>query len=167
MKFLGQMGGADVITRARSRVAKGTHYQLGAGGRDPSNDSPGAKCDCSGFVAWSLGIDRFLPNDGIPHLSGRDWFETTSIYDDARSPFGFVAEVPWTSARPGDVLVWPDRGRSQGHIGLVASVDHTGPTSVVHCSTGNDRRTQDAVAETPADIFRRNGALVGRVAWVS
>lgn len=167
-KSLGPLTGERVVERARSLVGKKTVYRLGAGGRDPRAPTAGVKCDCSGMAAWALGVDRYLPNGAIPHLPGGDYLETTNIYRDARSPYGFVAEVPWTQARPGDLVAWPDAGpKRQGHVGVVATVDETGARTVVHCSAGNYRTRGDAVAETTADIFKAHGAVVARVAWVS
>lgn len=170
-KPLGMLTRQQVVERARSACGKGIHYKLGAGGRDPHRPLPAADglCDCSGFVAWCLGIDRFIPNALLPHLpDGGDWFETTAVYRDARSPFGFVDEVPWRAAQIGDLVVWPDRGRKQGHIGIVTMVSTAGegPVLVVHCSVGNDRKG-DAIAETSSDIFFNNGAIGARVRWVT
>lgn len=168
MHTLGPLTRNAVVARARAACGRGTVYSLGQGGRDPGAQGPGDRCDCSGFAAWCVGIDRFLANDHIPYLGpGEAWFETTTLYRDARSPYGFVAEVPWVAALPGDLLVYPDRNGHQGHIGLVATVDHAGPASVVHCSLGNFHHTNDAIRETPAELFRAAGAIVARVAWIS
>lgn len=174
-KSLGPMKRDDVVWRARSVMGSSTRYVLSKGGRDPRASHPGELidgrfcCDCSGHAAWTAGVDRFLPNGGIPHLEGRPWFETSNLYADARSPFGFVAEVPWTAALPGDLLVWPDRRnpKREGHVGVVVEVDHTGPVSVVHCSATNFKRFGDAIRETGVEVFRSAGAIVARLAWVS
>lgn len=168
------MKGAEVVRRARSAIGKGTRYVLGAGGRDPLHPLPGGDggtCDCSGFVAWCYGIDRFLPGSRnkrspIPYYGKGEWFETSNIVADAKSPFGFVEEVEYDFAVLGDMLVWADRGGKQGHVGIIASLDHDGPKTVIHCSKGNFTRTGDAIRETTPTVFLSNKAIVARVAWV-
>lgn len=173
-RALGPLTGAQVVARARGAIGKGTRYRLGAGGRDPLAPEPGRRgvgwlyCDCSGFAAWCVGVDRYLPNAAIPTLPNGQWFETSALVRDARSPFGFVVEVPWAEAHPGDLLVWPDNGAVQGHVGIVAEVGTAGPDTVVHCSSGNTQNgTKDAIAETDVALFVRHKALVARVAWVA
>lgn len=153
-----------IVARARAAIARGTVYKLGAGGR-LKNPGVGAELDCSGFVAVALGVDRYL-EPWLPHYEGGDWLETSALVRDAQSPWGFVAAVPWTEARPGDLLVWGDRGKGQGHVGIVATSGPVGPLTVVHCSNGNFKKTGDAIRETDSGIFARNGAIVARVAWV-
>lgn len=166
-KSLGPLTAAQVVARARSAAGSGTSYRLGAGGRNPRASHPavGGACDCSGFVAWCLGVDRYLPNGVIPHMPGGEWFETTSLFLDARSTTGYVSEVPWREAREGDLLVYPDRGKRQGHVGVVTEADDTGPVLVAHCSAGN-ARSGDAIAETGPGVFVAGGAVAARVAWV-
>ena len=167
LRHLGHLTHDRVIDRARSVVGTPCVYALREGGRDPFAAHPGAKCDCSGFVAWCYGVDRFLDNAGVPHLDGRPWFETTTIAADAISPFGFVAEIDWTNALPGDLLVWGDRNGKQGHIGIVSVVGDDGPSRVIHCSSGNFKLRGKAILDTDVAIFKRNRAIAARVAWVS
>lgn len=168
---LGPLTRAQVLARARSAIGRQTVYQLGAGGRDPNTAHPGdlvaghLECDCTGMGAWAFGVRRFVESWN-PLYEGGDWFESRTLERDARSPWGFIAEVPWLQARPGDVLVWGDRPGSQGHFGIVATVDVRGPLSVIHCSSGNFRGTGDAIQETPPDLFRKKAALAGVIAWV-
>lgn len=162
---LGHLERDQVVARARSAVGHNTAYQLGAGGRHPLAGSPGNPCDCSGFVAWCLGIDRYLPNDGLPLYDNGGWFETSAIVRDAKSPFGFVVEVDWSAVVPSDMLVYGDAGKHQGHIGVVSEVGD-GAVKVVHCSHGNWSLRGDAVQETNAGIFIVSHAIVARVAWV-
>lgn len=171
-KSLGPLTGARVVERARSAVGAGTRYGLGMGGRNPFARHPSVLvrgvrvCDCSGFAAWCVGVDRYLPNAVVPHLPGGEWFETTNLWRDARSPFGFVREVPWIDARAGDLLVYPDRGARQGHVGVVVAVD-SGPLEVLHCSRKNQSQTGDAIASTGPRVFVAGGAVVARVQWVA
>lgn len=169
-KALGPMKRGDVVARAAFAIGRQTAYKLGAGGRDPRAAHPAVdgRCDCSGFAAWCLGIDRYLPNDLMEALPVFEkWFETGQLYADARSPWGIVTEVPWLSALPGDVLLRGDEGKRQGHIGVVTACDHTGPIRVVHCSSGNWRTEGDAIQETGVELFVRNRALAARVRWVA
>lgn len=149
------------IERARSAIGKGTKYVLGKGGR-PKDWGIGSECDCTGFVAWWLGLDRYLPKN-FPGYPGGEWLETTAVYRDAMSNWGFVDAIQWDQAVPGDIVVWGDRGGHQGHIGIVATVDATGPKTVIHCSSGNYKTTKDAIRETGAALFLRNGAVVAQV----
>lgn len=69
------------VLEARRWVGGGV-YKLGAGGRNPDDGTPfdrDGRCDCSGFVAHCLGIDRKQP-DG--------WVNTTAIVLDAQHPGG-------------------------------------------------------------------------------
>lgn len=168
-KALGPLTREELVARARSAVGRGTEYVLGQGGRDPRLPRPEARLDCSGFAAWVAGVDRYLPNGALPHLPGGEWFECTTLYNDARSPLGFVLEVPWVQALAGDLLVYPDAkapSKRQGHVGVVVEVGPRGPLSVVHCSSTNWKRTGDAIRETDAEVFRAGAAVVARLAWV-
>ncbi len=55
---------ADVLKRAKAHRNAGVTYRLGAGGMNPDAPHPydtikGKRyCDCSGFVAYTLGISR-------------------------------------------------------------------------------------------------------------
>lgn len=160
-----------VVARARKAVGLVTTYRLGSGGRDPLAESPADPltdaCDCSGFVAWALGVDRYLPNATVPHMQGKVWFETTAVYEDAMQPnFGFAARAEWEQALPGDVLVWPDHNMRQGHIGIVSEVGPAGPSKVIHCSVGNWNDYHDAIMETSPDVFRAHAAIVAKISWV-
>ena len=154
----------EVLARSRAAIGRGTTYKLGAGGR-LSNPGVGTELDCSGFVAVVLGVDRYLEK-WLPHYEGGDWLETTTLVRDALSSWGFVSAVPWPDAKPGDLLVWGDRGKGQGHVGVVATCGPDGPKTVVHCSSGNFKQTGDAIRETGAGMFLRNGAIAARVAWI-
>lgn len=170
MKCLGELTRDQVVLRAHSAIGHATPYKLGAGGRDPFSKLPGNgtdfACDCSGFVAWAFGVDRYLPNGEIPHLLGGDWLETSNVYRDALSPYGFAAIIPWSDARPADVLVYPDREGRQGHIGVISKINGFGADRVIHCSLGNWNEYHDAIRETDAVGFQRHGAITARIAWV-
>lgn len=61
------------LARAKSALGHGTRYVLGKGGRTPV-DPMERESDCSGFVAWAIGIPRELPPG-----SGR-WLQTTTYW---------------------------------------------------------------------------------------
>ena len=117
-------------------------------------------CDCSGFAAWALGLDRFQPDTAIR------WVETSRMILDSRGDRPeLFAEVEYPEL--GAVAVYGDRGGRQGHVGIVVEVpaewDVEHPqhelVRVVHCSTGNQRRTGAAIAETDATLWRRRGGV--------
>lgn len=180
-RSMGMLTLDQVVARARSAVGHKIVYELGKGGRDPFAALPGQPrtCDCSGFVAWALGVDRFLENAGVPHIEGKEWMETTNLVDDARRRgLGYADEVRWQDALPGHILVWPDRVigqdpttkkdiKRQGHVGIIGSLGQLGPHTVIHCSSTNWREYGDAIRETSVDVFLRNRAIVARVAWAA
>jgi hypothetical protein len=136
------------------------------GGYDPKKILPSTvQCDCSGFVAWCLGVSRKLVgNPYYANLNG-GWFETSAVYRDARSPLGMVEEV--SIPKPGDIIVWPDRPPNQGHIGIISRVNEAGhPTTVIHCSKGNQKEYGDAIQENDSLLFFNHGAICAKVAWV-
>ena len=150
---------ADTVDRARSAVGHGCDYHLGAGGMRPNEPHPWDKregriaCDCSGFAMWAWGLSRFQKPV---------WFDTSRIVAEARYGKGlFEALATWADLKPGDGLVWGDRHGKQGHVGVVVSVD---PVRVIHCSRGNWLKSEpkDAIQETDASVFEKNGALAVR-----
>lgn len=155
-----------ILDRARQACAIPTKYVLGKGGMKPTREVPGnseGQCDCSGFVSWCLGISRQTTNPFYRQLNG-GWIETTAVAADALKPGGVFVKVEQPA--PGDIIVWGDRrvnGRhTQGHIGVISAVEDGRATRVIHCSSGNFRRTGQAVQETSADVFHRNGAICAR-----
>lgn len=180
------MTSTEVVARARGCVGAQIEYRLGYGGRDPSANSPGTgsppACDCSGFAAWCLGIDRFLPNNvhllagpASDHFTG--WFETTEIYLQSCRHDGYMWGLRLAEVAPGDLLVWPDSHRVDrvhlGHVGVVVEVTENPPAGpgalrVVHCSVGNDRASggASAIAETDGTLFMLSGARPVRAVWV-
>lgn len=133
------------VRRARAMLGRG-NYGLGSGGRDPRAPDPFGTyqasagedparahrrllrgrvwIDCSGFVAWCLGISR--------KLAGGAWFYTDRIVADARRQLAFDDlgyRVPVDQVRPGDVVAYGSIDRDHdgkrdkiGHTGLVVAV---------------------------------------------
>lgn len=159
---------AEVLQRALGCVGKGARYALGKGGMHAAAPAPFSQemeCDCSGFVAWCLGVSRHTDHPWYQRFNG-GWLETTAIVRDAATPFGMFDLVPWVDAKLGHLLVYGDRDGSQGHVGVVSGVDSNGPNRVVHCSRGNFKAGGDAVAETGIGVFHLHGAIVVRCALV-
>ena len=147
----------DIVRRARSVCREGK-YQLGLGGRDPNAQTPfqSGFSDCSGFVAWCIGLDRYQPE----RIDG-GWIETTAVAHDAAFTQRMFEMVK--RAEPGDIIVYPDRDGRQGHVGIVSEAAENGSASqVIHCSMGNYRTLGVAVAETGPDVFTHHGAIVVR-----
>lgn len=147
-----------VIARAEVSVGKGIRYKLGKGGMNPGSPLPSSAnfCDCSGFVAWCFFMSRKTNQAFYVNQNG-GWIETSAVWKDIGSSVGIFE--PLERPKRGAVVVFPDSGQRQGHIGLV-----TGPNTVIHCSMGNDRRTGDAIQETDMSVFGSNsrfGWLVG------
>ncbi|MBL8340186.1 MAG: CHAP domain-containing protein [Rubrivivax sp.] len=121
------------------------------------DDLPRRACDCSGFVAWALGVARQQP------LAGSEWMNTDSIHADATRGHSQFEVV--TVAQPGDFLVYPSPGKPKpGHIGIVSEVDAAGrPLKVIHCAPDNFRIVQPdgrrtAIAATDLAIFEASPA---------
>jgi hypothetical protein len=150
---------AAVLARAHAAVAQGIRYKLGQGGMNPGSSTPGhdGQCDCSGFVAWCLGMSRKTPDQFYVHFNG-GWIETTGVWTDIEQSVGIFEE---SIKRPGAVVVYPDAHGHEGHIGIIVDAN-----SVVHCSHGNDTHFGNAIQITPLTVFNNNpktrfGWLVG------
>jgi cell wall-associated NlpC family hydrolase len=164
--------GEEVVARARSQIGLRTIYALGAGGRRPADArcTQGGKCDCSGFAAWCIGVDRFTQDPWYRTVNG-GWLETSAIFRDLATPLGIVDAWEWAKAQPGMLLVWGDRKDGagkvhQGHIGVVSRVDGGGPTHVIHCSQGNFYGVGDAIQETSVLLFIQHEARLAKVGWI-
>lgn len=149
--------GVDPVARALSVVGQGV-YELGRGGRRPLWPTPFdalRRCDCSGFVAWCWGLDRYQPG-----RIGGGWVSTTGLYRDARGERRLVVEVPIANARPGDVLVYPSAYRDGhrvrvGHCALVVAR----AASVARCA---DLEVAECQASSAPAVRRRSGVLWDR-----
>ena len=137
----------QTLQRANSVLGKNIVYKLGKGGFDPSKPMT-PSCDCSGFIAWAVGIPRELPP------GSNKWLSTDSYWAGGKPvKSGLFTQLPVGQAEPGDLLVYPDSNGHQGHIGIVTQVDHATPTYVIHCSLGNYNNYHDAVRITGPGVF--------------
>ena len=150
-----------VIARAQSAVGQGIRYKLGMGGMKPGNPTPaaGGQCDCSGFVAWCLGMSRLTKDAFYVHFIG-GWIETTAVWTDIGNSVGIFDQLD--APKRGAVVVFPDALGHQGHIGIIS-----GPGRVIHCSKGNDTHFGDAIQETEMDVFNRPDARYGWLVGLS
>jgi hypothetical protein len=148
-----------VLARANAAVSQGVRYKLGKGGMNPGSPTPASdgECDCSGFVAWCLGMSRQTSDLFYVHFNG-GWIETTGVWTDCGASTGIFDP---TTRRAGAVVVYPDANGHEGHIGVLVDANH-----VVHCSKGNDTQFGNAIQITPTTVFDNNpntrlGWLVG------
>ncbi|MBI1924066.1 hypothetical protein HYR99_07425 [Candidatus Poribacteria bacterium] len=123
---------------------------MGKGGINPVKPLT-TECDCSGFVAWAIGIPRELPP-----RSGR-WLQTTTYWQGGGEVgSGLFDPTTPEQAEPGDLYVYPDVGGRQGHIGIISEVQDGKPSKVIHCSKGNDTNDGDAIRKTDTAVFNRH-----------
>ena len=145
--LLSTAGKEQTLQRAQSVLGLKTVYKLGKGGFDPSKPMT-VSCDCSGFVAWAIGIPRELPP------ASDKWLDTDAYYAGGKPvKSGLFTAIPIIDAEPGDLLVYPDKGGHEGHIGIVTQVDLSAPTYVIHCSWGNYKNYKDAIRITGPGVF--------------
>lgn len=143
----------QTLERARKALGRGTVYKLGKGGMKPLQDLD-HQCDCSGFVAWAIGIPRQLP----PDTGG--WLDT-DCYCRGGDPVlkDLATPVSGGPPTPGDLYVYPDstvNGKHhEGHIGIISKVENGTVTRVIHCSMSNSA-AGDAVQETAPKAWINN-----------
>jgi len=139
-----------LLSRARSALGLGIAYGLGRGGTDPTRSRPdhNGLCDCSGFMAWVVGLSRRKNENPL----GR-WFETTNVYNDAKMPSRGKLFTPLERPQIGSIAVYPDRATRQGHMGLVTQVD--GGLVGIDCSSsvGISERSFTFFLNNPKTIF--------------
>lgn len=143
------------MVRARSAVGRGIRYKLGEGGFRPLDALPTRTglCDCSGFAAWVLGIDRWQGRHRKPWSSRIPWIETTAIVRDATGPQLLFVQLP--EPVPGCLVVYGDRLGRQGHVGIVDNVRSATDFDVVDCAS----RRGDAIQRRDASLFLRRRAI--------
>ncbi len=128
------------VGRAKAATAFACTYKLGKGGMNPASSTPGAECDCSGFLSWVAGISRYQGDKNKPWSKHLEWIETSAMVEDARGAQRLfkIIEKPV----PGCFIAYGDRKvlgvPRQGHCGLV--VGEEADPSCVDCSTGRGSR---------------------------
>jgi len=146
------------VVRARTAIGRGTRYKLGQGGFHPLDVLPTrtGQCDCSGFAAWTMGINRWQGRHKKPWASYLPWVETTAIVRDATGAQRLFKRID--EPVPGCLVVYGDRLGRQGHVGIVDNVRGLKDFTVIHCSKGNDR-SGDAIQRTNGGLFVRAKAI--------
>lgn len=143
---------AQSLQRAHTGLEETTTYVLGQGGFDPTKMLT-KKCDCSGFIAWAIGIPREFPP------GSNRWLDTDAYWNGGGAAakaagFPLLQNVAAADAEPGDLIVYPDQGGKQGHIGIISGTDNQGELKVIHCSKGNFRKFGDATRETDSAVWK-------------
>jgi hypothetical protein len=179
---------AQAVQRALDCVSDKDHYyRLGSGGRNPKADRPydsKGRVDCSGFVSWALGFDRYQHFIGIYGVPEDWWWSTDGLYDDATDrgqldddqrygPGWFRMVAKTEPVLPGDVLVYPDYKlngvNKQGHTGLIVEVlpgFKRGKAGwherllVAHATPSHRLKYGNVVAVTNARAWRKKGYIV-------
>jgi CHAP domain len=130
-------------------------------------DLPTLACDCTGYVAWALGMARHPVT-----LAGKDdaWFYTNDIHADARGPQQSFRRLQ--APKVGAMLVYPgaEAVGKVGHIGIITEVQDGRATRMLHCAPENffltptEGMPRNAIAETPCErMDAEAGTLI--VAW--
>jgi hypothetical protein len=124
-------------------------YKMGHGGYHPDSDqcSEDGLCDCSGFVAWTISMNRDLTATHKNERFGMDWIETTNIYNDAIGPQKLFMKI--AAPQVGSIAVYPDHDGKQGHTGLVVNLK---PFIVVDCRSRYGR----AITSNNGSAFTKN-----------
>lgn len=152
----------QLLKRARKFSDGPCTYRLGKGGRDGKAAQPmdaAGGLDCSGFVSWCLGINRKTDNPLYKKLNG-GWIETSAVWKDASIyTTGLFRQIK--EAKPGCIVVYPDSGGRQGHIGIVSLVVGGAASTVIHCSSSNKKGA--AIQITTPNVFLKNSKTI--YAW--
>lgn len=146
---------AEILDRASTMVGRGK-YKLGKGGRDPQAPTPfdaHGYADCSAYVCWAVGLDRYQ--------DGWGWLDTSGLIRAARDE-RFVHLDLVEKPEMGDIIVYGDwitseRKVRQGHCGIViGEIPRWGRWDellIDDCSPSNERRFGSAVSCDTATIF--------------
>jgi hypothetical protein len=162
---------AAAVARAKLHVGR-LKYVLGLGGRYPQAETPETKngktgCDCSGFVAWCFGYDRYQE-----HFPFGGWINTDAMIFAARRGGEWFDETELPHV--GSLVVFPgidlnkDGARERvGHVGVVSAIEGGSGSiwermKVIHCSSGNQKRFGYAVAETNGGVFANREKFSGQ-----
>ena len=170
---------AAVVERALSAVGleidgRPIRYRLGWGGTNPALVHPAHRrresgrvvwgCDCSGLVAWCLGMDRKQPATEV------GWVETSRMIRDAEGPQDMFEPVD--APELGAVVVYGDHDGRQGHTGVIVGLgllaewadvaECWAQLRIVDCSSGRSRRTGHAIGARAGSLWGRRGGRILR-----
>jgi hypothetical protein len=164
---------ATALARARACVGYPAVYKLGKGGYTPAAAIPFQRfmrllpfpksmlgCDCSGFIAWCLGVAR--DPKGRHDTAWPMWFETTNIVSDAKGKQRRFVPVAFKDAVVGDLIVYPDHKDAkgayrEGHIAIIA--DPLART-IIDCSSSVSKAKGFAVSERSGAFFWTNATTL-------
>lgn len=158
----------QIVARALSAIGLPTRYRLGTGGQDPTARHPAdacGRCDCSGYVAWSLGLPRLMRGDARLRAINGGRLSTAAMVACSADP-GWILERVEAPA-PGDVVVYArERPGGYGHCGIVVEVpaewdrqeaDCWRRLRVAHC---NGSSSPDAIVVGAGSMWRRRGKIL-------
>jgi len=159
----------QAVERARSQLGT-CRYVLGKGGNDPTAPTPGAECDCSGWVCWVVGIDRKQPGR---HASTGGYVSTDAMIAAAKAGRDGWSLVAPADIRPGDIAVYGGQRNAEGkrikvgHCGVIVAVapeaervDWWHRCQVIDCSAGQQRRLGHAITLRPDASVWKRGVVV-------
>lgn len=155
----------EVVERAKSLLGRGVKYKM-PGGRIMRPDqipTRGVPMDCSEFACWALGIAKFDRSPLYTSVGGR-WRNTSEIHRDGLNRDGIFTRT--TRAEPGDLIVYPWRNNSAGHVGIIVTVKDGAPVDVIDCSSWGWRVKGDAIQVRPASVWTSRGAIIVRADWL-
>ena len=142
-------------------------YVLGAGAANDrwfaKTPDTGAGCDCSAFIAWSLGRRKAGGPDWLNSRGQQNWLHTGSIVHDATGPQQMFRQIdrplPWS------IFSYADAGGKQGHTGWVVGV-RNGDLEIVDCSSSQSRKRGDAIRQRSGNWLRKRDDVIFCVpAW--
>lgn len=149
---IGLMRRDSILSKARFAIRKDTRYVLGAGGYDPNAELPHDKnrgCDCTGFVAWCLGIDRRRSRNDLVEV------QSDALVIEANRPNGNVVKL--AKPEPGCVLVyggvWLGKPLQSVRVRPGHAAIYEGGGMIIDCGSTPFRREGQA-------ITRRSGAFM-------
>jgi hypothetical protein len=152
----------DRMQRARSAIGKDTRFELSKGGKDPIALHPAENgaCDCSGFIAWVLGLSRQTTNPYYLNKMG-GWMDVSTMQEDMKETGGFLSPC---DPHPGCLVAYGSGRDSNRNIAIVTVVESIGgkaiPTRVISCTRENWAKANDSIQETAADRFVQDPTTV-------
>jgi len=157
----------QLMGRARAALGHQVIYKLGSGGKKAEADSPADSenaCDCSGFVAWALGLSRKTDDPLYKKFNG-GWINTDAIIHDAKTDGGFFRQLD--APVVGALLVYgstyKEGKRKPGHVGIVTELDSEGNAAyIIDCGSSSYKKGGDAITEREPAMFRGSNTIV---AW--
>jgi hypothetical protein len=152
LQRIGLLRKDSILSKARFAIRKNTRYVLGAGGYDPNAELPHDKnrgCDCTGFVAWCLGIDRRRSRNDLVEV------QSDALVIEANRPNGNVVKL--AKPEPGCVLVyggvWLGKPLQSVRVRPGHAAIYEGGGMIIDCGSTPFRREGQA-------ITRRSGAFM-------